>query len=227
MRIHRFYVSEAELLDNFWFKDSATLHQWNKVLRFRNDQKVILFNSHNREYLYEIIELTKSKAHLKRVADVEQILPDKDIYLFWSLLKKDKNDWVLQKSTELGVNHFMPIIADRSEKTGFNIERANKIVIEASEQCGRSNIPKIHNVMPVKDAVSLYKDKLTMFICQQGADLQNKSANECGLFIGPEGGWSNDELEFFNYNNILKIVLSDFTLRAETAAVVAISKMFA
>src|SRR5690606_20204102 len=93
--------------------------------------------------LYKIVQVEKDGVKLELVTEFERKLPERHIYLFFSLLKKDKNEWVLQKCTELGVRNFVPIVADRSEKTGFNLERSEKIVIEAAEQCGRSDIPDV------------------------------------------------------------------------------------
>jgi len=229
MKIHRFYTPDIELTSDFWFKNLEALHQWNKVLRFRAGQQVVLFDGIAHDKLYEIIELSAKEAHLQFITEYKRQLPKKDVYLFWSLLKKDKNDWVLQKCTELGVSHFVPLIADRSEKTGFNSERALKIVIEAAEQCGRSDIPAIRDAMHVQKAVDQYKDKVTIYICEQSDEALDfklstlDSKIPLGVLIGPEGGWSDPEKAMFTDLDVNHINLHDFTLRAETAAVTASS----
>ncbi len=225
MKIHRFYNPEIKLTHALWVKDDVLLHQWVKVLRFKPGQQVVLFNGQE-DKLYVIEEIDKTEAKLKYITDYKQSLPKRNIYLFWSLLKKDKNDWVLQKATELGVNHFIPLLADRSEKTGFNIERAKKIVIEAAEQCGRSNIPGIRDAMHVEKAIGQYKDKTTLFICEQGSDEIEIKEDNIGVLIGPEGGWSDQEKQLFKTIDLKHLVLHDFTLRAETASITAISKIF-
>src|SRR5690606_1327650 len=102
-----------------WLRDAKLLHQWNNVLRFRAGQEVVLFDGLRHDRLYKIDELKKDAAHLLHVTDFERQEPKRNVYLLWSLLKKDKNDWVLQKATELGASHFLPLLADRSEKVGF------------------------------------------------------------------------------------------------------------
>jgi 16S rRNA (uracil1498-N3)-methyltransferase len=224
MRLHRFYTGDLELKQTFWLQDDRLLHQWRKVLRFQPGQEVILFNG-SVDRLYRLEELTDREAHLTLVTQLEQKLPRKDVYLFWSLLKKDKNDWVLQKCTELGVSHFVPLLADRSEKTGFNVERAEKIVIEAAEQCGRSDIPRVREPITVETALKEFRDKITLFICEQASDSPTVNQDAVGLLIGPEGGWSDAEKELFKSAEIKQLNLHDFTLRAETAAVTAASKL--
>jgi 16S rRNA (uracil1498-N3)-methyltransferase len=225
MKIHRFYTPNITLSHGLWLKEPEILHQWNKVLRFRVGQQVVLFDGTEKDKLYKITEISTREAHLEHITDYKRQLPNKNVYLFWSLLKKDKNDWVLQKCTELGVSHFIPLIADRSEKTGFNIERAQKIVIEAAEQCGRSSVPVIRETMYVSKALDQYADKLELFICEQNGDEGKNIGDNVGIFIGPEGGWSDAEKELFKQRNINYLNLHDFTLRAETAAVASMFKL--
>ena len=222
MRLHRFYIGdEIKLEHSFWLHHKPLIHQWRKVLRLTEGSEVILFDGTSHDRLYKILKLTKDEAHLQHITDINRQVPEKDIYLFWSLLKKDKNDWVLQKCTELGVKHFIPLLAGRSEKTGFNLERAQKIIIEASEQCGRSDIPTIREPMLVETAISDYKNRITLVVCEQADNNQanNIQTKEVGVLIGPEGGWEEKEKEAFAINNLTFIGIGQFTLRAETAAV--------
>lgn len=224
MRLHRFYTGPDLALEHYVeLHDQRLLDQWNKVLRFRSGQEVLLFDGVDHERLYVLNELSKSAAKLELITDFKRKTPTREVYLFWSLLKKDKNDWVLQKATELGVSHFVPLLAERSEKTGFNAERATKIIIEAAEQCGRSDIPQVREPMLLQTALHEYASKLPMFVCEQ-QDLtkpQKPNYKEVGVLIGPEGGWSDKEKQLFTTQEVGRLPLGDFTLRAETAAVVA------
>lgn len=225
MKLHRFLANDIELKHDFWLHDERLLHQWNNVLRFRIGQQVVLFDGKQHERLYKITELTKTEAHLAHVTDFVRKLPNRNVYLMWSLLKKDKNDWVLQKGTEIGVSHFLPLLADRSEKTGFNHERAERIIIEAAEQCGRGDIPIVREPMHVGVAVDQLHDKLTLYICEQdGEDSLEERVHDVGVLIGPEGGWSENEKALFQNKGVKHLNLHDFTLRAETAAVVVCSR---
>jgi 16S rRNA (uracil1498-N3)-methyltransferase len=229
MRVHRFYTgSKLQLKKDFWLRDEALLWQWNKVLRFKSSQEIILFDGQQTDRLYKITELAKSEAHLEMVTELERNLPKRHIYLFWSLLKKDKNDWIVQKGTELGVSTFVPLLTERAVRDNFNIERSKKIIIEASEQCGRSDIPNLRTPMHIQTALDEYGDKARLFICEQDQDsaYQLKEGEKVGIFIGPEGGWSETEKQLFQTRDLEHLAVHDFTLRAETAALAAVSKLF-
>ena len=104
--------------------------------------------------------------------------------------------------------------------------RPKKIIIEASEQCGRSYLPSIREPLHLKKAITEYKDKAQLVYCDQaGASALPSEDGSVAVMIGPEGGWSADELGLFSRNDIRKIGLNDFTLRAETAAVSAVAKL--
>ena len=226
MRLHRFYSGPDLALDHYvQIHQAELLKQWRQVLRFRVGQQLILFDGRGRERLYALTQLSLQVAQLELLTELPAKTPSKQIYLLWSLLKKDKNDWVLQKATELGVSHLVPILAERSEKTGFNLARARRIVIEAAEQCGRSDLPDIVEPLLLQTAVHQYGRDIPLLVAQQASRRRKTSYGEVGVFIGPEGGWSDREQQLFASQEIGQLSLSEFTLRAETAAVVAVQKL--
>lgn len=223
MKLHRFYIGdELELKQKFWVNSENLVHQWLHVLRYRHGDQLVLFNNQREERLYQIDEVEPKALHLHMVTEMEPKVPSKHTYLFWSLLKKDNNDFVLQKATELGITNFVPVIASRSEKIGFNDERARKIVIEASEQSGRADIPTIHEPESLETVIAEYAEKVEFFVAHFGGkeNIVPKTDKPAGLLIGPEGGWDQKELDLFERAEIEHISLSDLTLRAETASVV-------
>jgi len=151
-------------------------------------------------------------------------VPQHKITLYQSIIKKDKMEWVVEKATELGVTKIVPIISERSEKKGFNVDRARKIAIEASEQCGRGDIPQIVEPITIEKAIS-QAEKAIVF------DSSGKSLKELdkietkSIFIGPEGGWSENEISKFKSQNFEILNLGDLTLRAETAAIVSLAAL--
>lgn len=233
MKLHRFYVGQrwARHLQHFgaercWVQDKELLQQWIKVLRFRVGDNLSLFND-ELEVLYKIVEIKPGdEVALHKITDLKPRRSTKHVLLAWSILKKDKNDWVLQKATEIGVTHFAPIIGERSEKTGFNKERALKIVIEAAEQCGRIDVPVIDDASNLQKFIKTYKDAYKLYFCD--VDLGAKQSykdKKVGIIIGPEGGWADAEIEIFNEYGVDSLALGELTLRAETAAIVAVTKL--
>jgi 16S rRNA (uracil1498-N3)-methyltransferase len=222
MRVHRFYSGEdIKLKKDFWLHDEALLWQWNKVLRFREGQEVVLFDGLQTDRLYRIAKIDAKEAHLQLVTELERIIPQRNVYLLWSLLKRDKNDLAIQKGTELGISNFVPIISERSIRKEFNTSRAKKIAIEASEQCGRSTIPHVREPLHLEKALEEYQGKVQLMVCQQGTDRIDVDIDKVGLLIGPEGGWSSAEKELFEQLQLPHLQISDFVLRAETAAIAA------
>jgi RsmE family RNA methyltransferase len=133
MKLHRFYVGNVhdksgplELDYKLWVDDENIVKQWLSVLRFKVGDQLVLFNDES-ERLYKIINIENPHSvKLQLVTEQNRKLPKKHVYLLWSLLKNDKNDFILQKATELGVRNFVPILAARTTKTGFNLARAKK-----------------------------------------------------------------------------------------------------
>lgn len=235
MKLHRFYVGHVhdkfgplELRQHVWLNDPAILSQWSKVLRFSVGDEVVLFSGTGEERLYKIHKIEPTSYGLDLVTELEPSVPAVQVYLFFSLLKKDKNEWVLQKCTELGVSHFVPIISERTEKTGFDEERAKKIVIEAAEQCGRSDIPRVREPITMQSVVEEMKDSVDLFYAEQSETdtvLESSDPHKPkGVFIGPEGGWTDTEKAYL-HEHCQKLNVAQFTLRAETACVVAASKL--
>lgn len=211
-----------------WIHDERLLHQWLKVLRFHAGDEVVLFNG-DEERLYTIAQVERSDSvKLELVTELNLTVPSRKVYLLWAVLKNDKNDWILQKATELGIHKFVPIIAERSEKTVINIERAKKIIIEAAEQCGRSDVPDIREPIHLGEALEEYHD-IPLYICEQhNGDVDWPIVpDRLGVLIGPEGGWTENEKALFDSQHRQYITLSDFTLRAETAAIVVVGKLLA
>lgn len=236
MKLHRFYIgNNLELKHDFWLHDKGLIHQWRNVLRFKTNQQIVLFDGISEERLYKIVEFSDTEAHLQLVTELKRSVPNKEVYLLWSLLKKDKNDWVVQKCTELGVSHFLPILSERCERTDLSqnrIDRWKKIIIEASEQCGRSDIPTIREPMRLDTAIDELKNKVQLLVAEQSEEsseqwIVDKSheKNQIGVLIGPEGGWSDSEKELFKSNDLMNLNIHDFTLRAETAAIAAVTKI--
>lgn len=229
MRAHRFFTgTDLKLKKDFWLHDESLLWQWNKVLRFREGQEVILFDGIKADRLYRIAKIDKKEAHLQMVTELERKMPSRHIYLFWSLLKKDNNDLVIQKGTELGVSNFVPLLCERSVRDNFNLERARKIAVEAAEQSGRSSIPAIREPLHLAKALEEYKDKVQIFVCEQGSGKVLKLddyKDRYGVLIGPEGGWGTAEKQLFVQQKLSHLNISDFTLRAETAAIVATARL--
>ncbi len=227
MRLHRFYINEQIGNKEVKIADRDLLHQWKDVFRLNIGSQVILFNGDGKEYRCALssMDYYDIRAEILEIS-ANIIVQKKIIHIYPSLIKKDNLEWVFEKCTEIGVLHFHPVVSDRSEKKQLNVERAQKIITEAVEQSGRGIKPILHELVPLEEA--LEKLNCKGFVLNiAGTPLSNiidKNSNEeIALFVGPEGGWSDRDLNFFKNKNIEAVSLCEATLRAETANIVASS----
>ena len=249
MRFHRFFIKdkinpdEKVVLRSFHYE--SILSQWKKVFRYTTGSRVILFDGSGNDYL-SIIEKIDGGEAVLRVLETNESQEDvpvekgdlkkkktavslPKITILMSLIKNDNFDLVLQKSTELGVSQIVPIITERTIKKDLNIARSQRILVEASEQCGRKDVPVLEPVKRLSDAISLIegnKDKkIGVFVCNQnGIDVKNiiskrASYTDLVFFVGPEGGWSPKEIKIFEDKKIKFVKINNNVLRAETAAI--------
>jgi 16S rRNA (uracil1498-N3)-methyltransferase len=244
MKLQRFFIEEhlRNKKEVTLFEESI-IHQLKDVFRLHSGNRIILLDNSGFEYLAEIIMLARGKAEIKILEANARNSIDKEVWLFASLIKKDNFEWIVEKCTELGVSHFVPVLSERSEKKDLNIERAEKIIKEASEQSGRAVMPILHEIVNLEEALELNSkpEKLIAFhpegelftrdtVLGRQTEL-GKSLGvpdekiSYGIFIGPEGGWTEKEIELFKTKSIPLYSLGKQILRAETAAV-AISSLF-
>ncbi|PJE74505.1 MAG: hypothetical protein COV01_00510 [Candidatus Taylorbacteria bacterium CG10_big_fil_rev_8_21_14_0_10_41_48] len=235
MRLHRFYTTlSLQKSQSITLSDVGLLHQMRSVFRFHSGDTVILFNGDGNDYVSEIVSIDKSEAVFRVThSSVNQWKPSVKLTLAVSMIKKDSFEWVVQKATELGASEIIPLISERSEKKGWNRERAEKIIIEACEQSGRSDVPTLGELTPLFDFIDREKRKIIVFHTSGSRfDLSpdprsNLVVKEIVALVGPEGGWSEKEIEMFHEKNFSIMHLSTPVLRAETAAIAITSLILA
>ncbi len=231
MRLHRFYI-EQPLGEELVVDQSELVHQWISVFRYQCENEVVLFSSANIgvDYIYRIASANKKVVTLSFVSEEKNILPKKEITLCMAIVKKDTFENVVRYATELGVSKIIPVLASRSEKKNLNLERLNNIAKEASEQSGRGTVPVIGEILSFNEALEQSKDATNIFTSLYGENssaLVNKGLikNNLTLWIGPEGGWTQEEEALAKENNFVLMKLTETVLKADTAAVCALSAL--
>lgn len=152
--------------------------------------------------------------------------------LLLAIFKFDRMEWAIEKCTELGVKKIVPVIARRTDThlastAAKRVERWHRIAKQASEQSRRSAIPDITSPVKLRDAVDTGAS-LRIVLAETETDmalrevLTSHRGNELALAIGPEGGWTEDELQLFEKQGWISASLGPNILRAETAAIVAV-----
>ena len=227
MKIHRFFINpEAIKGSEIILEDKNSVNQIRKVLRLKIGEGVLFLDNSGKEYKSVIKQLSDSAVNL----EVIEVLENKNeselkITLCQSLCKKDKFEWVLEKGTEVGISSFLPIISERTEKLGLNRERAEKILREAAEQSERGIIPKLSEAQKFKESIKNAQGE-KILLDKSGENIKNyqllnQPNNQLTIFVGPEGGWTEQELKIAKENNAKIISLGSRVLRTETAGLVA------
>lgn len=231
MRLHRFYISQP-LGEEVVIEDVSLVSQLTKVFRYTQGDFIILFNGDGNDYCYSITDLTKKTVACTRTKTTPSYIPTQKITLCMSVIRKDTFELVVQKATELGVTTIVPIMTLRSEKKNLSFERLEKIIIEASEQCGRGDIPVITPITTLDSVLVQPADAHVRVMLHMGEEsllskreelMQKAKNSSLVLFIGPEGGWDDDEIHLMKTHNVHSCSLGKTVLRAETAAIVAVS----
>jgi len=226
MKLQRFFIEPKDILEKqVTVTDRDTLNQIKRVLRLRVGERVIFLDNTGKEYESEITELNPESLKAEVLSALEnKNETDLKITICQALCKKDKFEWILQKGTEVGVSDFVPVLAGRSEKTGLNFERAEKILKEAAEQSERGIIPALAQIGDFEDILKSAKGE-KIFLDKSGTDIKifklSPSASQLSLFIGPEGGWTEEELALAKQYGAKIISLGARVLRTETAGLVA------
>ena len=228
MKLQRFFIEEAlSNKDSVLITREALVNQLKNVFRLVKGDEVLLFDNSGFDYLSEInfFEKDSVSLNIKKVSE-NVVLPSRETYLFTSMVKKDNFEWIIQKATELGVSHIIPIISDRTEKKDLNLERMNKIIIEAAEQSGRGTLPLLCEVTDLETALHTYAHVKSIAWHTQAPKFVSQDVSETlGAYIGPEGGWSGAEEEMFKKHGVHMRSLGPQILRSETAVIAVLSRL--
>lgn len=193
-------------------------HYLEKVLRFERGQHFFGFNEQCGEW--KIVYEKPSYKCLDQIRIPEKTQP---CWLAFSPIKNDPMNFLIEKATELGVTDLQPIMCERTNSHRLNIERLIKNTQEASQQCERLDVPKVHAPLALNEFLNMLPSDIHWYAALERSDSDAVAIEfPAGFIIGPEGGWSVQE------QGMLKkcarpISLGKNILRAETAAIVCLS----
>ena len=225
----RIYFPKKILLKQTVTITTKQLHYLINVMRKKKNDTVLIFNSIDGEYLAKISQIYKKYMVLiieKKIRDVETEI---DLWILFAPVKKTPTEYIIQKATELGASKIFPVITDRTNTKQINLKRMRNIVIEAAEQSERLTIPEIFDLRKLKDLIEswdkkriiLYGDETIRNRDEIKFDLQNIYSKPSGaILIGPEGGFTNDEIDYLRKKPYIKpIDLGSRILRSDTAVI--------
>ena len=233
----RFYIPNPHIENGLLEIGGDEVKHIRKVLRLKAGDEILVFDGLGKEFEGTIIE----EGRLFVMVKIQHIFSSKgdsplEVTLAQSLLKGEKMDYLIQKATELGVKEIIPFFSSRSvpllEKSrGLNRHhRWEKIAIEASKQCGRGVVPKIEFLQDYSDMLhAASTDDLRLILWErEGVKLKEvleRSKEKTKIFfaIGPEGGFSQEEVEKSKRAGFVAVTLGRRILRAETASLCLLS----
>ena len=233
MKIYRFIGNFNLEIGRAKIQDAEMWHKAKNVLRLNISEKIILSDGKNQEAMSKIVGFGKNLVEVE-VLEINENKNESSVYgiLYCSILKRENFEWVVQKATECGIKEIVPVVSARTVKFGIKEDRFRKIILEAGEQSGRGELPILREPLKFNEALkNAGQNDLNLFFemnypVLSQADFSGLESKRAGIFIGPEGGWSPQELDAIKLkagaDKKFKLAgLGKLTLRAETAAVVA------
>ena len=216
-------ILSANLTDKL---DKSQSHYLTKVMRVKENEVFSLFNKEG-EWEAKILGISKSIVEFKTTKQLRQKENTKELWLAFSPIKLNYQNFMIQKATELGVTKFLPIIFDRTVVRKINKERLEKIVIEASEQSSRINVPSIES--PQTLDIFLKKNSMDLIFTDLNSDNIKVDKSKLTdkpvcIIIGPEGDFSEGERDkILSFKGVQSVKINENILRSETAVISAIS----
>ena len=227
----RLYCNQKLSLNNIIVLNKTDTHYLKNVMRCKKNDQINLFNENDQEFYSKVLEIKKNETILEifELSTNTEII--NDIFLIFSLVKKNKMDFIIQKATELGVRKIFPILTERSSIRDINPSRMVAIAKEASEQSNRISIPEISNLMTIQELLKQWDKKRSILYADEILKLNKnltilnrKNFVKSSLLVGPEGGFSQEENDMLKtYKYVFPISFGKTILRSDTAAIVGLS----
>jgi 16S rRNA (uracil1498-N3)-methyltransferase len=230
----RFFVPRAAISGSSATLPANQAHHLRHVLRIKAGEEVEIFDGEGAGYAGVVEVRGREVKVVSLVRVLERTAPaDRSIVLGAALIKAERFDWLIQKATELGVEKIVPLetrfsdIRIREDRIESRVERWNRIVREASRQCGRDSVPAVSAPLRFTEFASCPDlEGYGKFLCwEKCADRWSQSllcSSRVVLAVGPEGGWDGAEVETAGRAGFCSFSLGGRILRAETAALVAV-----
>lgn len=200
-------------------------HYLHNVLRRKNDDNLRLFNGKHGEWIGQLNNMSKKAGEVRLT---EQIRPQpdhqKEIHLVFAPIKKNRMDWMIEKSVELGVTHLHPILTQNTEVRKIKANKIEQQIIEAAEQCERLTTPILYEMIKLETLLKSWPKDIILLACIERQDTQALKPIDTNMavIIGPEGGFTTEEKERISKHAQI-VHLGQQILRSETASLKALS----
>jgi 16S rRNA (uracil1498-N3)-methyltransferase len=210
----------------------AQAHRLRHVLRLRQGAVVTGFNETAGEWLCELTEAIRGRSALNPTRQIRPPEPEAGPWLLFAPIKRARLDWLVEKATELGASALLPVCTDRTQPERLNRDRLRTIAIAAAEQSERLSVPEIRQPAGLDRLLTSWPAERRLILCDEsgsgGPIAEALHAPPPGapaaVFVGPEGGFTDAELDALGKLPIVtRVGLGPRVLRAETAALAALA----
>jgi 16S rRNA (uracil1498-N3)-methyltransferase len=210
----------------------AQAHRLGNVLRLVPGDAIAAFNERDGEWLCELAEIGRRSARVAVRRQLRAPEPEPDLWLMFAPIKRTRLDWLVEKATELGAAALVPVMTERTQPERLNRDRLRALAIAAAEQSERLSVPDIAAPEPLDRVLAAWAPGRLLVVCDEsggGMPIAEAlaglpPASPAALLVGPEGGFTDRELDAFGKLPIVRRVgLGPRVLRAETAAVAALA----
>ena len=222
-----FYVNPNNIKSNYFHLSETESRHAFKVLRLCAGDEVFILDGIGSAYVAKIIkmdllcvkgEILESYSNFGENSITIKIAP--------AIIKNDKFKILIQKGTELGVNQFHPLLLDRCITKKINYSKIEKVIISASKQCRRSRFPKLERMKTLESFLKGTNGPIIAGVMNSNNNIENlniRNSKQISIIIGPEGDFSNSEIDIMKYYNVLFCKFGHRRLRSETAAIYSLA----
>lgn len=234
--MHRFFVASEQIRGRLFVIRGSDVRHISRVLRLVPGDRVTVIAGNGREFTGELTAVGEAEATgILLDEHPSQAEPPLRVTVYQGLPKGDKMDFIVQKCTEIGVARIVPVITERTVvrlapgKAGARVARWQKIAAEAAKQSGRTSIPSVDGILAFRAAVQeAARQNLSILPWEMARERTLKQIlraagkmDSIGIFIGPEGGFTQDEAAAAAAGGLVPVTLGPRILRTETAAIVS------
>jgi 16S rRNA (uracil1498-N3)-methyltransferase len=225
-----YFVEPSQITGDHFTLTGDEAHHLLRVLRVKRGDQIDLFDGTGRQFRVVIDRLGEHTIEGSVLSHKTASAAAAKVHLVCSVPKGDRFDWLVEKCCEIGVAAITPLITARSSTSDISeakLERWRRLSLAASKQCGRPALMPIRPCLPFADAIKTLTPETIALLPWEGEEAASiekypiHSGSEVTLFIGPEGGFTLQEIELARSSKILPVTLGRSILRVETAALVA------
>lgn len=227
MEIRRFFVDKNDIKGDTVVVSGEEFHHAVKVLRHKVNYKIIVCDNSGMDYYATIMEIARDYL----VARIDEAVANdtatkREITLYQCISRGDRLDFAVQKAVELGARRIVPVISEFSTEKSVNSDRLKRIISEAAKQCGLAILPTLAEPMPFNEAIAEAGRGAIVFYEHEDKLAVNRDVipeGDLGVFVGAEGGFSEQEIELARSHGATVVSLGKRILRTETATVSALT----